>query len=170
MSETVQDSINLKCGPIPNVMAALLNIGGALCSTLQSWLTPNTGVPCRNAAKTRNPLKYAGVPKLTKRSQPLARRSAPHCKHLWRRYCCLIICPIVDTCLSCQDIARQIGGMVPRWRIFLSVLCPVFSASSVQQVSDMLNLHKGHTMCGSMVDIQSPTAEIRRGKKKEEER
>jgi len=24
-------------------------------------------------------------------------------------------------------------------------------------------------MCGSMVDIQSPTAEIRRGKKKEEE-
>ena len=26
-----------------------------------------------------------------------------------------------------------------------------------------------HTMCGSMVDIQSPTAEIRREKKKEEE-
>jgi len=25
-------------------------------------------------------------------------------------------------------------------------------------------------MCGSMVDIQSPTAEIRRGKKEEEER
>jgi len=25
-------------------------------------------------------------------------------------------------------------------------------------------------MCGSMVDIQSPTAEIRRGKEKEEER
>jgi len=24
----------------------------------------------------------------------------------------------------------------------------------------------GHTMCGSMVDIQSPTAEIRQGKKK----
>jgi len=26
----------LECGPMPNVMAALLNIGGALCSTLQS--------------------------------------------------------------------------------------------------------------------------------------
>ena len=26
------------------------------------WLTPNTGVPCSNAAKTRNPLKLAGVP------------------------------------------------------------------------------------------------------------
>jgi len=31
----------------------------------------------------------------------------------------------------------------------------------------ILNLHYGHTMCGSMVDIQSATAEIRRGKKKE---
>ena len=26
------------------------------------WLTPNTGVPRSNAAKTRNPLKLAGVP------------------------------------------------------------------------------------------------------------
>ena len=26
------------------------------------WLTPTTTVPCSNAAKTRNPLKLAGVP------------------------------------------------------------------------------------------------------------
>jgi len=26
----------LECGPMPNVMVALLNIGGALCSTLQN--------------------------------------------------------------------------------------------------------------------------------------
>ena len=26
----------LECGPMPNVLAALLNIGGALCSTPQS--------------------------------------------------------------------------------------------------------------------------------------
>ena len=26
------------------------------------WLTPITRVPCSNAAKTRNPLKFAGVP------------------------------------------------------------------------------------------------------------
>jgi len=26
----------LECGPMPNVMATLPNIGGALCSTLQS--------------------------------------------------------------------------------------------------------------------------------------
>jgi len=26
------------------------------------WLTPTNRVPCSNAAKTRNPLKFAGVP------------------------------------------------------------------------------------------------------------
>jgi len=26
------------------------------------WLTPTTRVPCSNAAKTRKPLKFAGVP------------------------------------------------------------------------------------------------------------
>ena len=29
------------------------------------WLTPTTTVPCSNAAKTRNPLKLAGVPQTT---------------------------------------------------------------------------------------------------------
>jgi len=43
-------------------------------------------------------------------------------------------------------------------------LRPVFPASRMQHISDM----QGHTMCGSMVDIQSPTAEIRRGKNEEE--
>jgi len=57
---------------MPKVMAALLNIGGALCLTPQSfWLTPNTGVPCSNAAKTRNPLKFAGVPQT---GQPSSRK------------------------------------------------------------------------------------------------
>jgi len=31
----------------------------------------------------------------------------------------------------------------------------------------ILNMHEGHIMCGSMVDIQSATAENRRGKKEE---
>jgi len=52
----------LQCGPMPNVMAALLNISGALCSAPQSLLTPTTRVPCSNPAKARNPLKLAGVP------------------------------------------------------------------------------------------------------------
>ena len=32
----VISTLQLECGPMPNVMAALLNIGGALCSTPQS--------------------------------------------------------------------------------------------------------------------------------------
>jgi len=47
---------------MPNVMAALQNIGGALCSMPQSLLMPTTRVPCSNAAKMRNPLKFTGVP------------------------------------------------------------------------------------------------------------
>jgi len=31
-----QDIITLECGPMPNVVVALPNIGGALCSTPQS--------------------------------------------------------------------------------------------------------------------------------------
>jgi len=29
------------------------------------WLTPNTRVPCNKAAKTQNPLNFAGVPQTT---------------------------------------------------------------------------------------------------------
>jgi len=47
---------------MPNVIAALPNIGGPSVQRRKGWLTPNTGVPCSNVAKTRNPLKYDGVP------------------------------------------------------------------------------------------------------------
>ena len=57
----------LECGPMPNVMAALPNIGGALCSTPQSLADANTGVSSSNAAKTRKPLKLAGVPQTRQR-------------------------------------------------------------------------------------------------------
>jgi len=45
------------------VMAALPNIGGALCSTPQSLADAHYyRVPCCNAAKMRNPLKFAWMP------------------------------------------------------------------------------------------------------------
>jgi len=50
---------------MPNVMVTLPNIGGALCSTPQVWLTPSTRVHCSNSAKMRNPMKCAGVPQTT---------------------------------------------------------------------------------------------------------
>jgi len=59
---------------MPNVMAALSNIGGALCSMPQVWLTPATRVLCSNAAKTRNPLKFAGV---SQTPEPVSAASGP---------------------------------------------------------------------------------------------
>ena len=49
----------------------------------------------------------------------------------------LLVFPIVDTCLNCEDIARQICAIVPRWRFFGEFLCPAFLASRVQHVSDL---------------------------------
>ena len=37
---------------MPNVMAALPNIGGPSVQCRKVWLTPSTRVPCSNAAKT----------------------------------------------------------------------------------------------------------------------
>jgi len=57
--------------------------------------------------------------------------------------------------------------MVPRWQIFDDFLRPVFAASRVQHVSD-LHLKfalRPHHVWKYMADIQSATAEIRRGKK-----
>jgi len=67
-----------------------------------------------------------GCPKLANRSQPLVGLSSPYYQDMWRRYWCLTsFFPIVDTCLSSEDIARQSCAMVPKWRF----LRPVFSAS-----------------------------------------
>ena len=47
---------------MPNVMVALPNTGGALYSTPQSLADAHYYMPCSNAARTRKPLKVAGVP------------------------------------------------------------------------------------------------------------
>ena len=52
---------------MPNVMTALQNIGGAPLFNTAVWLMPTTRVPCSNTAKTRNPLKFAGVPQSRQR-------------------------------------------------------------------------------------------------------
>ena len=118
-------------------MAALPNVGGALCSTPQVWLTPTAGVPCSNAAKTRYPLKYDGVPQTP---EPISAASGPMFTILWGHLQDILLLnnffPIVDTCLSCEDIARQNCEMVPRWRFLATFLRHVFSASRVQHVSD----------------------------------
>jgi len=70
---------------------------------------------------------YLGCPKLPNLSQPLVGRSSPYCGDMWRTYCCLTrFFPIVDTCLSCEDIARQSCPIVPRWRFFCNFFCVLY--------------------------------------------
>jgi len=104
------------------------------------WLTPTTRLPCSNAAKMQNPLKFAGCPKLANRSQPLVGRSSPYCTAVYGRYCCLTsFFPIVDTCLSCEDTAWQSCAMVPRWRIFCVLHFQRAACSTF--LTCILNLH-----------------------------
>ena len=96
-------------------------------------------MPCSNAAKTRKPLKVAGVPQTP---ETISAASRPKFTILWGHVEEILLLnkfffPIVDTCLSCEVIARQSCGMVPRWRFFASFLRPVFSANHVQHISDM---------------------------------
>ena len=76
-----------------------------------------------------------GCPKLANRSQPLVGRKFTillgHIEEvlLFNKF----FFPIVNTCLSSEDIARQSCAMVPKWRFFASCI----SASRMQQVSDM---------------------------------
>ena len=63
-----------------NVMVALPNIAGALCSSRKVWLVPNTRVPCSNCGKTRNPLKFEGVPQTNER---ISAASGPKFTILW---------------------------------------------------------------------------------------
>ena len=53
--------------------------------------------------------------------------------------------------------------MATFWRFFCVLHFHRAACSTFQTC--ILNSHWGHTMCGSMTDIQSPTAKIRRGKK-----
>jgi len=69
--------------------------------------------------------KLQGCLKFANRYQPLMGRSSPYCKDMWRICCCLSFFPIVDACLSCEDVARQSCAMVPRWR-FWRLFCVLY--------------------------------------------
>ena len=121
---------------MPNVIAALPNIGGALCSTPQFDWRPLLECCAVTLPTHETRWNYLGCPKLTKWSQPLVGRSSPYCGgHVEEILLLNDFFPIVDTCLSCEDIARQSCGMVPRWRFLATFLGPAFAASRVQHLS-----------------------------------
>ena len=101
----------------------------------QSLADAHYYMPCSNTTKTPKPLKVAGVPQTTGWISAVSRLKFTI---LWAHVEEILLLnsffPIVDTCLSCEDIARQNCGMVPRWRFFASFLRPVFSASHMQHI------------------------------------
>jgi len=108
------------------------------------WLTPTARVPCSNAAaKTRKPLKFAGVPQTP---EPMSAASEPKFTILYgyvgETSLFNKFFSTVDMCLSCEDITRQSCAMVRRWRFLATFLRPAFPASRVQHFQIcILNSH-----------------------------
>ena len=123
----------------------------------------------QNAAKMRNPLKLPGVPQT---NETISAASRPKFTMLWGHLEEILLLnnffPIVDTCLSCKDIARQSCAMVPRWRFLATFLRPVFAASRVQHISD---LHSKFALATPCVEVwqTSDLRPLRLGEEKKEE-
>jgi len=103
-----------------------------------NWLTPTTRVPCSNVAKTRNPLKCAGVPRTRQQIQLLVGRSSPYCKDVWGRYYCLT--SFFSDCRYMHQLRRYSPTKLwdgAEMAVFASFLHHVFSASNVQHISDL---------------------------------
>jgi len=87
------------------------------------WLASVEWRRCSNEVNTRKPLKFAGLPQTR---QPISAANGPKFAILWGHVEEILLFhkffPIVNTCLSCQDIARHICAMVPRWLIFMAAL------------------------------------------------
>jgi len=107
-----------------------------------------------------------GCPQLANSSQPLLGRSSPYYEDMWRSYWCLTR----FFRLSINALVAKIWpDKIVRWCQNGDFLRPVFQRAACSTFQTcILNSPSGHTLCGSMVDIQSSTAEIRRGKKKKE--
>jgi len=99
------------------------------------WLTPTTRVPCSNAAKTRNPLKLAGVPQTR---QQISAVSRPKFAILWRHVEEVLLLNKFFFRLSIRTLVAKIQpDKVVRWCQNGDFLRPVFAASRLPHISDM---------------------------------
>ena len=132
------------------------------------WLTLTTRVLCSNAAKTRNTLKFAGIPQTR---QHISAASGPKftiSEHMCGRHCCLAC----FSRLSIRALVAKIeSGNLVRWCAdgeFLAIFASCISGSRVQHASDVHPKFalRPHHVWKYGIDIQPATAEGRRGKKK----
>jgi len=127
---------------------------------------------CRAVTLPRRDTRWhlLGCSKLANGSQPLVGQSSLYCGDVRGRHCCLTgFFSYCQTCLSCEDIARQSCAVVHRWQIFGDFLGPAFPASHMQHISDMHSkfaLRPHHVW--KYGRHQSVMAEISWGKKKEQ--
>ena len=126
-------------------------------------------MPCSNTAKTRYPLKYDRVPQTHQSISAVSGQKFT------------ILSGHVEEVLLLNKFFSDYRYM-PQLRRYgptklcdgaeMTIFCVLYlqrAACSAFQTC-ILNSHEGHTMCHSMVNIRSPTAEIRRGKKRRRRR
>ena len=136
------------------------------------WLTSVKRRRCSNETKTRNPLKFAGLPQTRQlvSISSVSSRSSPYCGGMWRRYCCLRSffpdCRLSS--LRRYSPTKLCDGV--QMANFCVLFASCISASRVQHISD---LHSKFALSPHHVSKYgrhpTATAEIRRGKKKREE-
>jgi len=119
------------------------------------WLTPTTRAPCSNAAKTRNPLKLAGVPQtrpqISAVSRPKFTILRGHVEEilLFNNFFRLSTSALVATIWP---------DKVVRWCRYSDFLRHVFPASRLQHISDLdskfalrphhVSKYSRHPICG----------------------
>ena len=170
-------------GALPNIVGALWEcsvIPLFPCTTPQNHANfdwpPLSDVAAITKPRRETRWNLPGCPKLANRSQLFVGRSSPYCEVIWNRYCCLtsfsrlsIHALIANTQ---PDIVVQCNGA--RIAIFGVIFASCISARRVQRISDThskfaLRATSRVKLCESMVDIQSPTTDIIRGKTMKEE-
>jgi len=101
------------------------------------WLTPNTGVPCSNEAKTRKPLKFAGMPQT---NETISAASGPKFTILRGHVEEVLLLNIFSDCRYMLYLRRYSPTKLcdgAQMAIFGDFLPPVFAASRVQHISDL---------------------------------
>ena len=98
------------------------------------WLTPTTRVPCSTAAKTRNPLKFAGVPQTR---QQISAVSEPKFTILWGHVDEVLLLNIFFRLSIRALIAKIQPDKVVLWCRDGDFLRTVSLASRLQYISDL---------------------------------